>query len=60
MKKNNKNKKEVKNSKRVIDLTSYINPAMLQADSNGSYTGTTKDTYYDGEYEQPVQDADDL
>lgn len=45
---------------RIIDLTSYINPKMVHSDPNGSYTGTTADTFYNGEYEEPVQDADDL
>lgn len=58
-KKNNSKEKKV-NGKRVIDLTSYISPEMVQSDTNGSYTGTTSDTYYKGEYEEPVQDADDL
>lgn len=57
----NKNKKESKiNGKKVIDLTSYISRDMVQSDTNGSYTGTTADTYFKGEYEEPVQDADDL
>lgn len=58
-KKSNKKEKKI-NGKRVIDLTSYISPEMVQSDTNGSYTGTTADTYYKGEYEEPVQDADDL
>lgn len=33
---------------------------MVQSDTNGSYTGMTADTFYNGEYEDPVQDADDL
>lgn len=64
---NNKNKKRnskqgqrVVNSKKIIDLTSYISPDMIQNDTNGSYTGTTADTYYGDEFEVPVQDADDL
>ncbi|MCD7872233.1 MAG: hypothetical protein LUG21_02820 [Clostridiales bacterium] len=60
MKKQNKNEKNLKNSKKIIDLTSYISPDMVQCDTEGSYTGTTKNTYYSGEYETPVQDADDL
>ena len=44
----------------IIDMTSYISPDMVQSDTNGSYTGMTADTYYNGEYEEPVQDADDL
>jgi len=58
-KKNNSKEKKI-NGKKVIDLTSYISPEMVQSDTNGSYTGTTADTYYNGEYEEPVQDADDL
>lgn len=55
-----KKKKENINGKKIIDLTSYISPDMVQSDVNGSYTGTTADTYYRDEYETPVQDADDL
>ena len=58
--KKDKSKKEVKNSKKINDLTSYISPDMLQSDTNGSYTGTTKDAYYGEDYDKPVQDADDL
>lgn len=65
MKSNDKNKKkkherESVNGKKIIDLTSYISPEMVQSDTNGSYTGVTADTYYHDEYEVPVQDADDL
>ncbi len=63
MKNNNKNKIEKEkniNGKKVIDLTSYISKDMIQSDVNGSYTGTTADTYYHDKYEVPVQDADDL
>lgn len=61
MNKNNKeHKKEIKNGAKIIDLTSYISPDMIQSDTNGSYTGMTADTFYKGEYEDPVQDADDL
>ncbi len=65
MKKDKKNKTKnkdsgVKNSKKVIDLTSYISPDMANGDTQGSYTGTTKHTYDTGEYEEPEQDADDL
>lgn len=58
-KKNNKKEKNI-NGKRVIDLTSYISKDMVQSDVNGSYTGVTADTFYNNEYEIPVQDADDL
>jgi len=61
MKNKNKNsKKQSINGKKVIDLTSYISKDMVQGDVNGSYTGTTADTFYNDEYEVPVQDADDL
>ena len=62
MKKNKKNKQKEENinGKKIIDLTSYISPDMVQSDTNGSYTGMTADTFYNGEYEDPVQDADDL
>lgn len=60
----NKNKKDFNihetTGQRIIDLTSYINPKMVHSDPNGSYTGTTSDTFYNNEYETPVQDADDL
>ena len=61
MKKNKKeHKKEMKNGAKIIDLTSYISPEQILSDVNGSYTGITADTFYNGEYEEPVQDADDL
>ena len=62
MNKNKKNKQKEGNinGKKIIDLTSYISPDMVQSDTNGSYTGMTADTFYNGEYEDPVQDADDL
>ena len=63
MKKNEKKtsrKKDTDNGKKIIDLTSYISPEMVQSDTNGSYTGVTADTYYHDEYDVPVQDADDL
>lgn len=60
-KQNSKNSgREVQNSKKVIDLTSYISPDMANSDNLGSYTGTTKNAYETGEYEEPEQDADDL
>ena len=59
MKKNNKEQKR-DNRAKIIDLTSYINPEEILSDVNGSYTGITADTFYNGEYEDPVQDADDL
>lgn len=55
-KKNNKNNE----NKTVIDLTSYLSPEMVNSDVNGSYTGVTEETYYGEDYEEPVQDADDL
>ena len=58
--KNSKHKEKNINGKRIIDLTSYISPDMVQSDTNGSYTGMTADTFYNGDYEDPVQDADDL
>lgn len=53
-------KKNKKNKKEIIDLTSYISPEMVNSDVNGSYTGVTESTYYGDELETPVQDADDL
>ena len=58
--KKNKHKTENANGKRIIDLTSYISPEMVQSDTNGSYTGVTADTYFHDDYDLPVQDADDL
>ncbi len=58
--KKDKNKKEKKNEKEVIDLTQFITPGEVKSDVLGSYTGVPDSTYYDGEYEIPVQDADDL
>ena len=55
-----KHERQSANGKKIIDLTSYISPEMVQSDTNGSYTGVTADTYYHDEYEVPVQDADDL
>lgn len=55
-----KNKKEKRQKKEVIDLTSYISPEMLQADVDGSYTGVPRETYYEDIPAEPVQDADDL
>ena len=48
------------NTKEIIDLTAYIKSDMVEYDTNGSYTGITYDTYYNGELEKPIQDADDL
>lgn len=63
MKNKDKEKDKHKNQdkKTVIDLTSYIKPGDIKSDVDGSYTGITADMYYgDDDYEQPVQDADDL
>lgn len=59
-KKNNKNKMNKLEKKEVIDLTSYISPEIVDTDVLGSYTGVTEETFYDGDIEEPVQDADDL
>lgn len=57
----NKNDDKKKNKKRKInDLTSFISPDDLNYDPFGSYTGTTASTYYGDDYDDPVQDADDL
>lgn len=53
-------KKDEKKKKKIIDLTSYISPEMINCDVDGSYTGVPADMYYNGEPVQPVQDADDL
>ncbi|MGN1203368.1 MAG: hypothetical protein ACI4RF_08720 [Eubacterium sp.] len=57
-----KKKQDKKNGKKkpIIDLTSYLSPDMVNCDVDGSYTGIPADMYYNDEYEQPVQDADDL
>ena len=59
-KKNRKNDNDLGNTKEIIDLSKFILPDMVKLDDNGSYTGMTKETYYDGILEKPVQDADDL
>lgn len=53
-------KKNKKNIKKANDLTSFVSPEEVMADPNGSYTGITYDTYFNGELEEPIQDADDL
>lgn len=58
MKKKDEKKNQAK--KPIIDLTSYLSPDMVNCDVNGSYTGITAGMYYNDEFEQPVQDADDL
>lgn len=55
LKKNKKNNNQIAN-----DLTSFVSPEEVMADPNGSYTGVTYDTYFNGELEEPIQDADDL
>jgi hypothetical protein len=56
----NKDKNKNKNNKKINDLTSFISAEDLKYDPYGSYTGTTAETYYGDEYDDPVQDADDL
>lgn len=46
--------------KKVIDLSQFITAENVQYDPNGSWTGTTADTFYGNGPEEPVQDADDL
>lgn len=61
MKKNNKKaENKVKRNKEVIDLTKFINAESVKYDPNGMYTGTTAETYYGKDLDEPVQDADDL
>lgn len=61
MKKSKKNKNDdLGNTKEIIDLTKFIYPDMVNLDDNGSYTGVTKQGFFDGKYDNPVQDADDL
>lgn len=59
-KKANNQKDDMDNTKEIIDLRKFFHPEVVQLDDNGSYTGITKETYYDGILEEPVQDADDL
>ncbi len=59
-KKVNSQKDDMGNTKEIIDLRKFFHPEVVQLDDNGSYTGITKETYYDGILEEPVQDADDL
>ncbi len=58
--KKSKNYDDLSKTKEIIDLSKFIHPDMVNLDENGSYTGTTKATYYDGVLEEPIQDADDL
>lgn len=61
MKKNNKKaENKVKRNKEVIDLTKFINAESVKYDPSGMYTGTTAETYYGKDLDEPVQDADDL
>lgn len=59
-KKTNNQKDDMDNTKEIIDLRKFFHPEVVQLDDNGSYNGITKETYYDGILEEPVQDADDL
>lgn len=59
-KKRKNNNDDFDNTKEIIDLTKFIHPEMTKLDTNGSYTGMTKETFFDGVLEEPVQDADDL
>lgn len=58
--KNSRKNDDLDNTKEIIDLSKFIHPDMVKLDENGSYTGMTADTYYNGELEEPIQDADDL
>lgn len=55
-----KNEKKKNKKAKINDLTSFITAEDLNYDPYGSYTGTTASTYYGDEYEDPIQDADDL
>ena len=59
-KKEKKSENDLGNTKEIIDLSKFIHTDMVKLDDNGSYTGMTKETYYNGVPEEPVQDADDL
>ena len=58
--KKKKQNNDLDKTQEIIDLSKFIHPDMVNLDENGSYTGMTKDTYYYGELEEPIQDADDL
>ncbi|MFR5875937.1 MAG: hypothetical protein ACLUFN_05555 [Eubacterium sp.] len=61
MKNKDKNKKNnIKNQKNIKDLTSFVSAEDLRFDPFGSYTGTTAATYFGDDYDEPIQDADDL
>lgn len=53
-------KQKGKNEKRIIDLTRFISQKDAMFDPDGMYTGVPDEVFYDNEYEQPIQDADDL
>lgn len=59
-KKNKSKRDDLGNTREIIDLSKFIYPEMTNLDENGSYTGMTKEAFYDGVLEQPIQDADDL
>ena len=59
-KKHNSRNDDLDNTQEIIDLRKFFHPEVIQLDENGSYTGITKDAYYDGVLEEPIQDADDL
>ena len=56
----NKNKKNTRNNKKIIDLRRFFETKMVMPDENGSYTGMPAEYYYDSSEDSPVQDADDL
>lgn len=56
----NNNDKNKKKKSRIKDLSNFVSAEDLNFDPYGSYTGTTYDTYYGDEFDDPVQDADDL
>ncbi len=53
-------KKDDKKKKQIIDLRRFMEPELMKLDDSGSYTGITEDMIYDGDMDEPVQDADDL
>lgn len=59
-KRKSKKDDDLGNTKEIIDLSKFIHPDMVNLDENASYTGITRETYYNGILEEPVQDADDL
>lgn len=52
--------KKDKKKKKIIDLRRFMEPEMMSLDDSGSYTGVTEGMLFDGDMDEPIQDADDL